>query len=193
MDLLCFETVPCLLEVQALCHLLSTHPQLSRRQAWISCSCRDGERTCHGESFADEVVPALWACDQVAGIGINCTDPAHVPALLAAAQAKLDQLAAGDAEAPGGEPRRGAGVAPPVLLCYPNSGEEWDGEHRCWKGDTGADAPPERFASAARSWVEAGARCVGGCCRTGPEHIQSLRRALVAQRRDKAAAAGHQA
>ncbi len=35
--------------------------------------------------------------------------------------------------------------------------------------------PPERYAKVARSWREAGARVIGGCCGTGPEHIRAVR------------------
>lgn len=38
--------------------------------------------------------------------------------------------------------------------------------------------PPERYVEAARSWVESGARVVGGCCGTDPSHIRALREAI---------------
>ena len=39
----------------------------------------------------------------------------------------------------------------------------------------------EGYAQAARRWIEAGARIVGGCCSTGPAHIARLR-ALIDER-----------
>ena len=39
----------------------------------------------------------------------------------------------------------------------------------------------ERYAAIARSWVDAGAQIVGGCCGTRPEHIAALRTALNAK------------
>ncbi|HEX6998259.1 MAG TPA: homocysteine S-methyltransferase family protein [Gammaproteobacteria bacterium] len=39
----------------------------------------------------------------------------------------------------------------------------------------GPALPPAGFAAAARAWVAAGARLVGGCCGTTPEHIAALR------------------
>src|SRR2546428_2477531 len=36
-------------------------------------------------------------------------------------------------------------------------------------------ASPEYMASYARRMIEAGARIVGGCCGTTPEHIQKIR------------------
>jgi S-methylmethionine-dependent homocysteine/selenocysteine methylase len=37
---------------------------------------------------------------------------------------------------------------------------------------------PDEYAAAALGWVEQGARIVGGCCGTGPQHITELRRRL---------------
>ncbi|TQV77863.1 homocysteine S-methyltransferase family protein [Denitrobaculum tricleocarpae] len=34
---------------------------------------------------------------------------------------------------------------------------------------------PERYRDFARSWVDAGARIIGGCCGIGPDHIAALR------------------
>ncbi|HRB11949.1 MAG TPA: homocysteine S-methyltransferase family protein, partial [Vicinamibacteria bacterium] len=39
--------------------------------------------------------------------------------------------------------------------------------------------PPADLATAAASWVAAGARLLGGCCGTGPEHIQALQAATL--------------
>lgn len=46
---------------------------------------------------------------------------------------------------------------------------------------------PEYMASYAKRLVEAGARFVGGCCGTTPEHIRSIRRALAEIDRGEAA------
>ena len=61
-----------------------------------------------------------------------------------------------------------------AVLAYPNSGETWHSESGTWLGT----ATPLDYASAAKSWVDAGAKLVGGCCRTGPEHISAMRDAL---------------
>lgn len=36
------------------------------------------------------------------------------------------------------------------------------------------ETPPEAYAEAARGWIAAGARIVGGCCGTGPDHVRAL-------------------
>jgi homocysteine S-methyltransferase len=60
-------------------------------------------------------------------------------------------------------------------VVYPNSGEGWDAEARCWIGE----AEAAEFGTLARQWREAGAQIIGGCCRTGPEHVAIIRGALA--------------
>jgi homocysteine S-methyltransferase len=62
------------------------------------------------------------------------------------------------------------------LVAYPNSGEAWDATRRCWVGTGGFDPSVE-----GPRWYDAGARLIGGCCRTTPDTIRSLRTALVPQ------------
>ncbi len=44
------------------------------------------------------------------------------------------------------------------------------------------DLDPAAYAGHAQSWIDAGARLIGGCCGTGPEHIAALK-ALVEEMR----------
>ncbi len=63
--------------------------------------------------------------------------------------------------------------APDVpLVAYPNTGERWDAATRTWHGG----AVP--LADAAPTWVAAGARLVGGCCRSTPADISAIAAAL---------------
>ena len=63
-----------------------------------------------------------------------------------------------------------AGVSARPLVAYPNSGEVWhDGR---WT------SAPQPMAWAA--WHAAGARLLGGCCRTTPDTIRTLRAAFPA-------------
>ena len=59
-----------------------------------------------------------------------------------------------------------------LLLAYPNSGEGYVSTQGGWDGQ--ADMTAEQFGVAAQQWVEAGASVIGGCCRTTPDHIQSI-------------------
>eukprot|EP00200_Dunaliella_tertiolecta_P007582 CAMPEP_0202378688 /NCGR_PEP_ID=MMETSP1127-20130417/20148_1 /ASSEMBLY_ACC=CAM_ASM_000462 /TAXON_ID=3047 /ORGANISM="Dunaliella tertiolecta, Strain CCMP1320" /LENGTH=407 /DNA_ID=CAMNT_0048977051 /DNA_START=48 /DNA_END=1272 /DNA_ORIENTATION=- len=171
-DMLCFETIPSLKEALAITHLLEE--LRPAKPAWMSFSCKDGKSICHGELFAEEVVPALWPCAHLAAVGINCVRPPFVPQLLQEAHAKIQQLQQQDVEARQGQEcvqqgqghnnslsgnssfgsrRRGAEAL--ALVCYPNSGEGWDDEKRAWVESPEA-AGPQHFAAQARAWVAAG-------------------------------------
>ncbi len=148
-DLLACETIPSLREAAVLLDLLEETPG---RCAWISFSCRDGERISDGTPFA-EAVRLCADHPRVAAVGVNCTAPRHVGALIAAARTVTDL----------------------PLLAYPNSGEEWDAVARAWRpGPEAAD-----WTSDAPAWCDAGAQGIGGCCRVGPEAIMTIRQALT--------------
>jgi S-methylmethionine-dependent homocysteine/selenocysteine methylase len=52
---------------------------------------------------------------------------------------------------------------------YANAGSVDD--RMGWRSEPGR---AERYATLARTWVEAGATIIGGCCGTGPEHVAAL-------------------
>ncbi|MCX6047891.1 MAG: homocysteine S-methyltransferase [Chloroflexi bacterium] len=147
-DLLAFETIPCLAEAEALIQLLSEFPQTA---AWLSFSCGDEEHVCHGELLADCVALAEPS-EQVVAVGLNCTPPRFAESLL----------------------RHAAQVTTKPLIVYPNSGEQWDAASHCWLAGTGVT----EFGEPARLWYNAGARLIGGCCRTTPADISIIAQAL---------------
>ena len=145
-DLLACETIPSLAEAEALVRVLAEFPGTA---AWLSFSCADGEHVCHGERFVDCVAMAA-ASPQIVAVGVNCTPPRYIESLL----------------------QQAAIVTQKPLLTYPNSGEHWDAANQCWLPGSGvAD-----FAAAAQRWHAAGARLIGGCCRTTPADIAALAR-----------------
>jgi homocysteine S-methyltransferase len=85
---------------------------------------------------------------QIVAVGINCTSPTYIPSLI--------REAAKETEKP--------------ILVYPNSGESYNAEKDDWNGDPVA----ESYGEQARDWYEAGARLIGGCCRTTPQDIQVI-------------------
>ena len=50
LDVVAFETVPCLKELKAISRLMRT--EFPGIPAWVSCSCRDAGRIAQGESLA---------------------------------------------------------------------------------------------------------------------------------------------
>jgi homocysteine S-methyltransferase len=143
-DLLAFETLPSIEEAKAICEALEPWPNIT---AWFCFTCKDELRVAHGERLSD-CARAVARFPQTIAIGVNCTHPALMPALI-------------------GELRRASDK--PVVI-YPNSGEGWDAEARCWTGSGGA----ESYGAQAADWFKAGAQIVGGCCRTRPAHISQV-------------------
>jgi homocysteine S-methyltransferase len=117
----------------------------------VSFSCQDATRLCDGTLFAN-AVRAVADVPQVVAVGVNCTAPSHVEGLLRAA----------------------AQVTEKPLVAYPNSGETYDAKAKAWRGLL----DPTDWGVRGRTWRAAGARLLGGCCRTGPDHIRALRAAL---------------
>jgi homocysteine S-methyltransferase len=83
--------------------------------------------------------------EQIVAVGINCTSPKYLVPLLESAQA----------------------ISTP-LLAYPNRGEKWVAEKNCWSG-----TPVE--SQSVTAWYDAGARVIGGCCRTTPKDIARMK------------------
>jgi len=148
-DLLACETLPSVVETEALLELLEGTPGC---WAWFSFCCRDGEHLWDGTPLA-EAVARCAEVPGVAAVGVNCTAPEHVASLLTNA--------------------RGADDLP--LIAYPNSGEIYDPRNKDWRAGSGV---PEMFTNSVAEWQSRGAVAIGGCCRVGPEAIRELKRAL---------------
>ena len=141
-DLLAIETIPSILEAEALVRILDALPDVT---AWISFSCSDGLHISDGSLFADAA--ALASSTQgVVAVGVNCSPPVHIPALLSSARVDTP------------------------LLAYPNLGSTWDASAKSWI----VEGPRPDLGAAAAVWREAGARIVGGCCGTTPDDIRAI-------------------
>ena len=143
-DLLACETIPCLTEAMALVKLLGEFQDI---HAWISFSCRDEVYVNEGQRLED-CVRLVQASPHVAAVGINCTSPKFIPSLIHEAKKATNK---------------------PVLV-YPNSGESYDASKNNWDGYP----VYESFGEEAKEWFHAGARLIGGCCRTTPEDIHAI-------------------
>ena len=148
-DLLAFETLPSLAEAEAIGQALAPHPELG---AWFSFTCRDEQRVAHGELLR-QCAGAVAAFPQTVAIGVNCTHPKLLPALIAELRDASDK---------------------PIVV-YPNSGEGWDAQNRCWTGTS----DPASYGDKASEWRAAGAQIIGGCCRTRPAHIHQVARSVA--------------
>ena len=107
-DLLAIETIPEILEAQAILEVLEEFNNTI--PFWITFSCKDDSRISSGELFAD-AVQAVANAPHLLAVGINCTAPEYVAPLL-----------------------RSAPAAPFVV--YPNSGRTWNASEKVWVGNT---------------------------------------------------------
>lgn len=147
-DLVACETIPDRTEAHALHRLLQT----IKTPSWVSFQCRDEQHLADGSPLL-EVARLFREHPNVIAIGVNCTAPQNVPALIKHCQ---------------------QGAPDKAIIVYPNSGERFDVKHNCWRGT----ATPVEFSEAALQWQKLGAQLLGGCCRVSPEHISEMRAAL---------------
>jgi len=105
-DLLALETMPDTFEVEVLLELLGDCPI----PFWVSYSCKAGNQTNAGQSFAQAVAIA----DNAIAVGINCTPPDLITELLHSAQRHNP------------------------YVVYPNSGRTWDAVKKEWVGSKGS-------------------------------------------------------
>jgi len=148
-DILAFETLPSLSEAEAIGRALAPYPRL---RAWFAFTCSDGQHVAHGE-FLRDCASAVARFPQTVAIGVNCTHPDLILALIAELRSASDK---------------------PIVV-YPNSGEDWDAAARCWTGR----ADPAAYGAMAAQWFAAGAGIIGGCCRTRPAHIRQVAEAAL--------------
>jgi len=140
-DVFAIETIPSAAEAEIVVEELRS---LTAAPAWVTFSCVDGDHTCSGDVLAAAVARIAAS---VTAVGVNCTAPVHVAALLQSVQ-------------PTGLP----------LVAYPNHGAAWDSEHKCWLGPTGGS----ELGGYVPAWLQAGARLIGGCCGVGTDGIALL-------------------
>ncbi|PIF20903.1 homocysteine S-methyltransferase [Candidatus Pantoea floridensis] len=143
-DLLACETLPSFAEAQALISLLAEFPDSC---AWFSFTLRDAEHISDGTPLS-QVAELVNGAPQVLAIGINCVALESVTPALRNLQAQSDK----------------------PLLVYPNSGEQYDASSKTWHSAPSGCTLHDKFAE----WQQAGARLIGGCCRTTPQDIAAI-------------------
>lgn len=151
-DLIAFETIPNQNEVIALVNLISEFPKMT---AWLSLSTKGTSLLADSTPF-EEAIEIGNQSDQIIAIGVNCLPPENVLPLLKTAK----------------------GITSKPLLAYPNSGEKWDAKNHCWL----PDAEKGDFGKLALDWYKAGARLIGGCCRTSMADIRKIREVLISMK-----------
>jgi len=141
-DVLALETMPNFQEVQALVNLVTT--EFAGQPYWVSFSIANATTLWDGTSLAEA---ARWVAQQpnVVAVGVNCTQLENIEPALKTLRAAVDI----------------------PLIVYPNSGDKYDPITKTWQ----PQANQPKLAELAPSWVTAGAKVIGGCCRTTPADI----------------------
>ncbi|MGK9432871.1 homocysteine S-methyltransferase [Pantoea agglomerans] len=150
-DLLACETLPSFAEAQALVKLLAEFPE---GRAWFSFTLRDAGHISDGTPLSD-VVSWLNQQPQVVAVGINCVALESVTPALQQLQKLTDK----------------------PLVVYPNSGEQYDASSKTWHSAPSGCTLHDKLAE----WQQAGAKLIGGCCRTSPNDIAAIARACQQQ------------
>lgn len=150
-DLLAIETMPQFEEIEAVLELLSE--EFDGTTAWLSCTLEDVAHISDGTPLEDVVRVAHEFQDIVMAFGINC-----IP--LEIATESLQRI-------------RQMTALP--LVCYPNSGATWNAQNKQWSDSKSGES---ELGPKAKEWKEAGARLIGGCCKTVPRDITAVSKAL---------------
>jgi homocysteine S-methyltransferase len=163
-DVLAFETVPDLLEAQAIANVLDALHREKRVErpidSWVTFTCPDSKTVDNGDLFSS-CIAALCSSKYITGVGINCTAPELAVSLIRTAKRTITES---------GTSR--------LIVCYPNSGEQYlaralkPGETEHWRSCTGQD--DRSFSEMADEWQHEGCHIIGGCCRITAEDIQIL-------------------
>lgn len=143
-DLLACETLPSFGEIQALISLLAEFPHSS---AWFSFTLRDAQHLSDGTPLS-KVAEVINGAPQVVAVGLNCVALESVTPALQTLQVLTDK----------------------PLLVYPNSGEQYDAVSKSWHSAPSGCTLHDKFPE----WQQAGARLIGGCCRTTPQDIAAI-------------------
>ncbi|GAA5805198.1 hypothetical protein HPULCUR_010712 [Helicostylum pulchrum] len=158
-DFVLFETIPSLLEAQAIERVVSGWKNQERilPPVAVAFQCRSQDQIADGTALV-QALEVLNETDRVFAVGINCTKPKFVEELLSTVH-RFNEKKKGNKKA---------------LLAYPDGGEEWDAVARSW--DNTAKLPEELFGCMMAKCVrDFGPRVlVGGCCGTGPSHIKNI-------------------
>ncbi len=137
-DLLAVETIPAVKEASGECPhegsfqkrillyyffvaILNVVQDFPGLRCWVAFQCRsDGRHIAHGETI-EEAISQLLSHSRgrrhLVAVGVNCVDPAQVTPLLK----RANRVNRGEEKLP--------------YVVYPNAGEHWDAEKKCWTGE----------------------------------------------------------
>ena len=201
-DVLLLETMANMDEVRAL--LTATIPAVCPRLPVIvslsaanATQMRDGTPLQDAFSFilqharvsssqADDADAADGLCNIIA-FGVNCCAPQYGRDVMQLAKAAVldhyhslrTQPSLSTTNTP-----PSSDLSLPLPIFSPNSGEHYDAEHGHFYGERQLDVTEQSDLTAlVIGWYEAGARLLGGCCRTDERYIRHVRDVVVYRQR----------
>jgi len=152
-DFVLLESMNCLSEARAACEAA----RASGLPAWVSFTVRENGRLLSNEPLEKAVQAVKRLGAEV--VLVNCAPPADITKAVALLR------------------RHGAGHVGAFAHIGRYDPPSW--KFGFYPRFSGTEAyPPERFLKAARQWKKLGARVIGGCCGTTPDHIRALREGL---------------
>lgn len=143
-EVLAVETIPSLAEAEAILEILKEYPDI---YCWISFRGENDEIISDG-TLLSECAKQLDKYEQVAAIGVNCTEPRYISGAIKNIKKNTNK---------------------PIVI-YPNSGEKFDVDTKEW----GGKREEFDFGVYSKKWYEEGATVIGGCCRTTPKDIEKI-------------------
>lgn len=151
-DLLAIETQPRMDEIEAILSMLAGRDVV----CWVTMTLADEGHLPDGTTL-EEAARRLDANPHVEAFGLNCIKREL-------AEPALARLSSQSAK---------------PLIVYPNSGETYDPATKTWHHPVAGGHDWSHFVP---RWQGAGARCIGGCCRTLPRDIVEIAKLLKAAR-----------
>lgn len=128
--------------------MLSEILESVKKPTWISFSCKDGNHICDGTPI-EECALLFAQHPTVFAIGVNCTSPKFILALIQSIKPKSGNK---------------------KIVVYPNSGAVYHAESKTWSGLSDLAA----CELMVKEWIALGADIIGGCCGIGPEQIKTM-------------------
>ncbi len=116
---------------------------------WLSFTFKSRQKISDGNEIST-LIAHVKQFSHLKAIGVNCTPPEIVSDIITNLKEESSL---------------------PICV-YPNSGEIYDGIKKIWNGA----ADGKSFGERAKEWKTAGARLIGGCCRTSPKDISAVAR-----------------
>lgn len=151
-DLLAVETMPQFQEIQAVLQLL--REEFPGTSAWLSCTLKDASHISDGTHLEDIMRVVHDYPDVIIAFGVNCV-PVNVVTDSLHHIRPLTDL---------------------PLLCYPNTGLTWDAQTKAWSASS--KTGESEIGQKVNEWQDAGARMIGGCCKSSPQDVMAISQAL---------------